>query len=125
MGPPPHAHQELDELMYVVEGTASVLVDREVVEVPTGAWHLRPRRIKHTFWNASEKPLRFFDMYFNQPFEEFLERLFHDLTPEKGYPLDSEKRQHAIARLYEKFGVVQFSDSLAEHQAIMARYGLS
>ena len=125
MGPPPHLHRELDELMYVVEGTASVLLGREVVEVPAGAWHLRPRGLKHTFWNAADRPLRFFDMYFNQPFEEFLEELFHGLTPDKGYPLDSEKRRGAIARLYEKFGVVQFPESMDEHRAIMARYGLT
>ena len=63
MGPPPHYHRELDELMYVVEGTASVLVGKEIVEINAGGWHLRPREIKHTFWNASDEPLRFFDMY--------------------------------------------------------------
>ncbi len=125
MGPPPHLHQELAKLMYVVHGTASMLVDREFVEVPASAWHLRPRRIRHTFWNASDQPLRFFDMYFNQPFGEFLKRLFHELTPEKGHALGSEKRQREIALLCEKFGVVQFPDSLQEQQAIMARDGLS
>jgi mannose-6-phosphate isomerase-like protein (cupin superfamily) len=93
MGPPPHYHKELDELMYVVEGTASVLVGDEVVEIQAGGWHLRPRLILHTFWNASDKPLRFYDMYFNQPFEEYLEQIFHELTPDKGYPEGSEKKK--------------------------------
>jgi len=81
MGPAPHWHKELDELMFVLEGTASVLIGDEVVQVEAGGWHLRPRMIKHTFFNASDKPLRFVDMYFNQPFEEFLEKIFHQLTP--------------------------------------------
>ena len=42
MGPPPHFHKELDELMYVLEGTASVMVENEVVEIAAGGWHLQP-----------------------------------------------------------------------------------
>ncbi|MEI6899374.1 MAG: cupin domain-containing protein [Bacteroidota bacterium] len=65
MGSPPHYHKELDELMMVQEGTASILIGDEEVQVQAGGWHLRPRMIKHTFWNATDKPLRFIDMYFN------------------------------------------------------------
>ena len=124
MGPPPHYHKELDELMYVLEGTASVIVDGKEVQIEAGGWHLRPRLLTHTFWNASEKPLRFVDMYFNQPFEEFLERLFFDLTPEKGYPFGSEqlKKEHDI--MNEKFGLVYSATAGEERQAIVEKYGL-
>lgn len=124
MGPPPHYHKELDELMFVLEGTASVIVENDVVEIPAGGWHFRPRNLRHTFWNGSEKPLRFVDMYFNQPFEEFLERIFHELTPEKGYTQGSEqlKREHEL--LNEKFGLVYAPTAFEERQAIAAKYGL-
>jgi len=124
MGPPPHLHKALDELMYVMEGTASVMVENEVVEIPAGGWHFRPRNLKHTFWNGSDKPLRFIDMYFNQPFEEFLERIFHELTPEKGYPRGSEqlKKEHDI--LNEKFGLVYEPDCGAVRETIIKKYGL-
>lgn len=124
MGPPPHLHKDLDELMYVLEGTASVMVEDKVVEIAAGGWHFRPRHLRHTFWNASEQPLRFVDMYFNQPFEEFLERIFHELTAEKGYPQGSEqlKREHDI--LNEKFGLVYAPTAFEERQAIAAKYGL-
>ena len=125
MGPPPHLHKALDELMYVLEGTASVIVENEVVEIPAGGWHFRPRNLKHTFWNGSEKPLRFVDMYFNQPFEEFLERLFHELTPENGYPRGSERLQKERDRLNEEFGLVYASTAFEERQAIMKKYGLN
>lgn len=125
MGPPPHLHKALDELMYVFEGTASVIVENEVVEIPAGGWHFRPRNLKHTFWNGSEKPLRFVDMYFNQPFEEFLERLFHELTPEKGYPQGSEQLRKERDRLNEEFGLVYASTAFADRQAIMKKYGLN
>jgi len=124
MGPAPHHHLELDEIMYVIEGTASVLVGDEVVEVQAGGWHLRPRLITHTFWNASDHPLRFVDMYFNQPFEEYLERVFHELTPENGYPQGSEKKNKEISALAKKFGLVHLPNAWEERKAIAAKYGL-
>jgi len=124
MGPPPHYHKELDELMYVVDGTASILIGEEVVEVQAGGWHLRPRMLKHTFWNASDQPLRFFDMYFNQPFEEYLEQIFHELTPEKGYPEGSEVKNKEMKILNEKYGLVFPSNAFAERQDIVNKYDL-
>ncbi|KAF0131988.1 MAG: Cupin 2 barrel domain-containing protein [Bacteroidetes bacterium] len=124
MGPAPHHHLELDEIMYVVEGTASVLVGDEIVEVNAGGWHLRPRLITHTFWNASEKPLRFIDMYFNQPFEEYLEAVFHELTPENGYANGSEKKNKEISALAERFGLVHLPDAWEKRNEIAAKYGL-
>jgi mannose-6-phosphate isomerase-like protein (cupin superfamily) len=124
MGPPPHYHKELDELMYVVEGTASILIGDDVVQVEAGGWHLRPRMLKHTFWNASEKPLRFFDMYFNQPFEEYLERIFFELTVENGYIDGSEKKNKEIGNLNEKFGLVFLPSAFDERNEIMKKYDL-
>lgn len=124
MGPSPHLHKELDELMYVFEGTASVIVDGKEVQIEAGGWHLRPRLLTHTFWNASDKPLRFVDMYFNQPFEDFLERIFFELTPEKGYPFGSEQRQKAHDKLNEQYGLVYAPTARKERQDIMEKYGL-
>ena len=124
MGPPPHLHKELDEIMYVLNGTASVLIGEEVVEINAGGWHLRPRKIKHTFWNASAEPLRFIDMYFNQPFEEYLEQIFHELTTENGYTDGSDKKNQALTDLNDKFGLVFSSDCMDERNAIMKKYDL-
>ncbi len=125
MGPAPHWHKELDELMLVLEGTASILMGEEVVQVEAGGWHLRPRMIKHTFWNASDKPLRFVDMYFNQPFEEYLERVFYQLTAENGFPEGSDAKQKEHERLIEKFGLMSAPDAWEERQEIAERDGLS
>ncbi len=124
MGPPPHYHKELDELMYVAEGTATILIGDDIVEVKAGGWHMRPRMIKHTFWNAADTSLRFYDMYFNQPFEEYLEQIFNEITAEKGYPEGSEKKNQAIGNLNEKFGLVFDPTSFEERQKIVAKFGL-
>ena len=43
MGPPPHVHYELDEMMRVIEGTVTLLEGDKVVEVPAGAHHARSK----------------------------------------------------------------------------------
>ncbi|MFY9160613.1 cupin domain-containing protein [Aquirufa ecclesiirivi] len=125
MGPAPHIHKELDELMFVLEGTASVIVGEEIVQVQAGGWHFRPRMIEHTFWNASEKPLLFIDMYFNQPFEEYLERVFHQLTAENGYPNGSEAKGKEIRALQEKFGLMAAPNAAAKRLEIIKKYDLT
>lgn len=124
MGPPPHAHKALDELMFVLEGTASVMVENEVVEIPAGGWHFRPRNLRHTFWNGSDQPLRFVDMYFNQDFELFLERIFHELTPENGFPEGSAQLQRERDVLNERYGLMYAPTAFEERQAIVKKYGL-
>lgn len=124
MGPAPHVHKDLDELMYVLEGTASVIVDGKVDTIPAGGFHFRPRGLEHTFWNASDKPLRFLDMYFNQNFEDFLEELFHqifrDMAKNHLTPNDPTIAKRLLD-LDKRFGVTTFPE---KRQAIIDKYGL-
>jgi mannose-6-phosphate isomerase-like protein (cupin superfamily) len=76
MGPPPHVHHALDEIMRVTEGIVSVLEGDKVVEVAAGGWHFRPRGLVHTFWNGHDMPAKFIDMYpSTQDFAHYLEEL--------------------------------------------------
>lgn len=124
MGPSPHLHENLDELMYVLEGTATVMIGEKVYEVEAGGWNFRPRRIVHSFWNASDKPLRFIDCFFNQNFEDYLEELFHKIIPDmvknKLTPAAPDIANR-IAALDKKFGVTWFHN---QRQAIIDKYKL-
>lgn len=124
MGPPPHFHKELDELMYVLEGTASVLVGKDIVEVKAGGWHLRPRLIEHTFWNAGHTSLRFIDMYFNQDFEKYLERIFFELTEANGFKEGSAEKMKELNLLNEKYGVVFSETAFQKFDELKRQYGL-
>ncbi len=124
MGPPPHVHQDLDEIMFVLEGTVTVLVDETVYEVQAGGWHLRPHGIIHTFWNGTDQPARYIDMYFNQNFEDFLEELNDKLIPEMERnhltPADP-KITKWWADLDKRFGIITFFD---KRQSIIDTYKL-
>ena len=125
MGPAPHLHADLDELMYVVEGTATVLIGTEVYEVKQGGWNFRPRGVVHTFWNAQDHPLRFVDCFFNQNFEDYLDQLFHKIIPEmisrKVTPADPEIKKQMDA-LDKTFGITWFHD---RRKPLMEKYGLN
>ena len=124
MGPAPHLHKELDELMYVVEGTISVMVGEEVYVVQAGGWHLRPRGIVHTFWNATDKPAVGIDCYFQQPFEDYLEASIHtipDTARTRGLAMNSPEVQTMYKDLRQKFGMVSFPE---KRQPLIDKYGL-
>ncbi len=123
MGPAPHLHLALDEIMYVLEGEASVLVGDEVTVIKTGGWHLRPHGIAHTFWNGSGKPLRFIDIYPNQNFEEFFPELSATVggLMSKGVSPASEEFVRALQALDGKWGMTAYYD---QRQPIVEKYGL-
>jgi mannose-6-phosphate isomerase-like protein (cupin superfamily) len=123
MGPPPHLHKDLDEIMRVISGTVAVLVGDEVTYVEEGAWHLRPHGVKHTFWNEGDVPARVVEIYPNQNFEVYLELLNNLITDlgKNGTPTDSREAKKRIDKLDREWGIVTFHD---ERQAIAMKYGL-
>lgn len=94
MGPPPHVHYELDEIMRVLEGTVTVLEGDKTVEVAAGGWHFRPRGVVHTFWNGHDVPAKFIDFYpSSQDFAHYLEelaQLVEDMVKEGLNPMAPE-----------------------------------
>ena len=124
MGPPPHVHYALDEIMYVVDGTVTLLEGDKVVEVSAGGWHYRPRGVVHTFWNGHDAPAKFIDMYpSSQDFAHYLEEL-SDL----GFALHNEGKNpfapESIARFKEldaRYDHEVFYEQMPEH---LAKYGV-
>jgi len=90
-----------------------------------GGFIFRPHGIVHSFWNASDVPLRFMDCFFNQNFEDYLEELFHSIIPDmlkaNLTPFSPEIAKR-IEALDEEFGVTWFH---SERQAIIDKYGLN
>lgn len=121
----PHTHDNLDELMYVLAGTASVLLGDSVVEVPAGSWHLRPRGTVHVVWNSGTGNLRLIDMYFNQNFEDYLETLYHKIIPEvieRNVSFEDPEIAKRVAALDKAFGLTYYPE---KSQPLMEKYGLS
>ena len=64
-GPPPHVHDRLHDMFYVLEGALTLRLEDEEIEAPPGSFVCIPPGTVHTFSNRSEAPVRFLN--FNTP----------------------------------------------------------
>ncbi len=110
---PPHFHKNFDEICIVQEGTLHVMVGEEVVAIPTGGWHLRPRGLVHTFWNSGNVPAKFIELYTPGGFEAYLKGL------DKLFENGSHPKPDTIEELSKKFDIVLRFDLL---RGIMDKY---
>jgi quercetin dioxygenase-like cupin family protein len=74
-GPPPHTHETLHDMFYVLEGELTVLLGDETQIAAPGTFVCVPPGVVHTFSNASDAPVRFLN--FNTPggFERYMREL--------------------------------------------------
>lgn len=115
LGAPPHLHQEIDELMYVIDGTVTVMTGTEVVEVKAGGWHFRPKKIMHCFWNTCGKDAHFIDMFLPGGFEDYLFEMcsvykkFGKIVPEEVdkfvHKYDIEVHFELLEAIIKKYGL--------------------
>jgi quercetin dioxygenase-like cupin family protein len=97
LGPPPHVHERLHDMFYVLDGTLTVRLGDETIELPEGSFVCVPPGVVHTFSNPSPTPVRFLN--FNTPagWENYMRDLRAALA--KGTPSQEEIGQ--IASRYD------------------------
>lgn len=64
-GPPPHTHETVHDFFYVLEGTLTLFLDGETVDLGPGSFACAQPGTVHTFSNSSDAPVRFLN--FNTP----------------------------------------------------------
>jgi mannose-6-phosphate isomerase-like protein (cupin superfamily) len=64
-GPPPHVHERLHDVFYVLEGTLAMRLGDERLEAPPGTFVCVPPGTVHTFSNPGAARVRFLN--FNTP----------------------------------------------------------
>jgi len=64
-GPPPHRHERLVDMFYVLEGVLTVRLGEETHQLEAGTFVCVPAGVVHTFSNPSDRPVRFLN--FNTP----------------------------------------------------------
>ena len=64
-GPPPHTHERLHDMFYVLEGTLTMRVGEDTREIGPGTFVCVAPGTVHTFSNPSDAPVRFLN--FNTP----------------------------------------------------------
>ena len=64
-GPPPHRHERLHDMFYVLEGTLTMRLGDETYALGPGSFVCVPPGVVHTFSNSSDRPVRMLN--FNTP----------------------------------------------------------
>lgn len=96
-GPPPHVHEGLHDMFYVLEGVLTLLLDDATVACDAGTFVCVPPGVVHTFSNQTDAPVRFLN--FNTPagWENYMRDLAQALAA--GQPTQQEIG--AIASRYD------------------------
>jgi quercetin dioxygenase-like cupin family protein len=74
-GPPPHTHETLHDMFFVLDGTLTVQLEGETLQAAPGTFICVPPGTVHTFSNTSDAPVRILN--FNTPggFENYMREL--------------------------------------------------
>jgi len=74
-GPPPHTHEHMHDMFYVLDGVLTFLVDGETIEAQPGTFVCAPPGVVHTFSNRSDAPVRFLNLATPAGFEGYMREL--------------------------------------------------
>ena len=75
LGAPPHCHANTDEICRVTEGAVTFMTGETITEVKAGGWHLRPKGLVHTFWNAGTGAAKTIDICIPGGHEYYMQEL--------------------------------------------------
>jgi quercetin dioxygenase-like cupin family protein len=87
-GPPPHVHERLHDMFYVLAGTLTMRLGKETRDLGPGSFVCVPPGLVHTFSNHSQEAVRFLN--FNTPagWENYMRDLA--AAPAAGNPTSEE-----------------------------------
>jgi mannose-6-phosphate isomerase-like protein (cupin superfamily) len=71
-GPGAHSHESNDEIFYVTDGTASVLVGDQWIDAPSGTFLLIPAGTTHDFVNRTDEPTCLLNVFLPGGFETMM-----------------------------------------------------
>ena len=74
-GPPPHIHETLHDMFYVLDGTLTFHLGEETAEAAPGTFVCVPPGTVHTFSNQSQTPVRFLNLNTPSGFEHYMREL--------------------------------------------------
>jgi quercetin dioxygenase-like cupin family protein len=74
-GPPPHVHDKLHDMFYVLEGVLTVRLGDDTRELGAGSFVCVPPGTVHTFSNPGDKPVRLLNLNTPGGWENYMREL--------------------------------------------------
>jgi quercetin dioxygenase-like cupin family protein len=97
-GPPPHTHEHMHDMFYVLEGVLTLLVDGDTIDARPGTFVCAPPGTVHTFTNRSGAPVRFLNLSTPGGFEGYMRELGEAFS---GGPAPAPAAMAEIASRYD------------------------
>ena len=69
-GPPPHLHEDMDEMFYIIDGEMTIWVEGKIQKLTAGSFAMVPRGTVHYFKVTSQTPCKALNMYTPGGFEK-------------------------------------------------------
>ncbi len=112
---PPHAHEAVDQVTYVLEGTVGIRVGDDEFLAEAGSYVVKPRGIPHAHWNPTDVAARVMEISSPGSFEGMFEGMGEILaTPGP----DGPQRLRDLGSRYRTTFVMDWVPGL------IARFGL-
>ena len=106
---PPHVHETVDQITYVVEGTVGIRVGDVEVAARAGTYVRKPRGVPHAHWNPTDARARVLEITFPGGFEDFFRGLSLGAAPDElaayGVRYGTRFLPEWIPELSERYGV--------------------
>ncbi len=103
-GPPPHAHSNEDEALYVLEGEVEFLLGEETIPAGAGSCVYAPRGILHTWRNIGASSSKVLTIITPGGLEQFFLEA-GEPAPEGSSPPEGEPDVERLISLAAKYGV--------------------
>lgn len=116
LGAPFHTHHREHEISYVLEGTITVQIGDEIFDADPRTTVLKPKGVRHAFWNSCDERARFVEVFSPAGFEHYFEEL-EPLIPADGPP-DIE----SLGALWARYELDMDMGSMFE---LIERHGLT
>ena len=99
----------------MLEGTIGVRIGDEIAEAGPGTYVFKPRNVKRTFWNPTDKPARFIELLVPAGFDDYFMELgrFFGSGGVPGSPQHQE--------MSTPYGLTRSGDWIAELKSRYAR----
>lgn len=95
---PPHRHERIDEVSYLLEGELGAMVAEEYFQLRPGSFVVRPKGVPHALWVTGTRPARFLDIFTPAGHEAFFEEVARiaSLSPPTAKQLAEAGLQHDV-----------------------------
>jgi mannose-6-phosphate isomerase-like protein (cupin superfamily) len=97
-GPKPHLHLETIDMFFVLEGTLTMQLGEETLDLFTGSFVLVPPGTAHTFSNRTDQPVRLLNLGAPAGLESYLREMAGAMTDD---PVDPA----AIAEIASRYDI--------------------